>query len=260
MTSGIAISGGYLIAEEKNGMARNNKDIALSSPGQHGSGAPAPASLPWLDISVPIRDAMVHWPSDPPVRVERVHSMERGDAANLSAISMGVHTGTHMDAPLHFIREGKSIENIPLDVVVGRARVIEIYDTESIKPKELTRHRLRRGERILFKTPNSSRVWKTDAFVKDFVFISKEAASFLAERGVRVVGVDYLSVGGYKRGGRYVHETLLGGGIWLIEGLDLSHVSPGRYDLICLPLRLEQGDGSPARAILRPVRRLRAGG
>ena len=235
-------------------MARNNKGIALSSPGQHGSGAPAPASSPWLDISVPIRDAMVHWPGDPSVRVERVHSMERGDAANLSAISMGVHTGTHMDAPLHFIREGKGIDDIPLDVVVGRARVIEIYDTESIKPEELTRHRLRRGERILFKTPNSSRVWKTDAFVEDFVFISKEAASFLAERGVRVVGVDYLSVGEYHGEGQEIHRRLLSAGIWLIEGLDLSLVEPGRYYLICLPLRIDKGEGAPARAILRPIR------
>ena len=218
------------------------------------------ASLSWIDISVPLRNAMVHWPSDPPIRINRTLDLGRGDSHTLSEISVGSHTGTHMDAPLHFIQKGKGIDQMPLDTTVGRARVIEIKDAESIKPEELWQHRIRRGERILFKTRNSSQVWQADEFVEDFVFISNEAAHFLAERKVKVVGVDYLSVGGYKRGGRYVHETLLGGGIWLIEGLDLSHVSPGRYDLICLPLRLEQGDGSPARAILRPVRRLRAGG
>jgi len=145
------------------------------------------------------------------------------------------------------------VDRMPLDTMVGRARVVEIKDTKSIKPEELFQHRIRRGERILFRTRNSSRVWQTDTFIEDFVFISDEAARFLAERGVRVVGVDYLSVGGFRRGGSYVHKTLLGGGVWIIEGLDLSRVSPGMYDLICLPLKLDQGDGAPARAILRPV-------
>ncbi len=160
-----------------------------------------------------------------------------------------------MDAPLHFIRQGIGIDKMPLDTTMGRARVIEIQDTESIKPEELVRNRIRRGERILFKTRNSLRVWQTDTFSEDFVFISKEAAHFLAERKVRVIGVDYLSVGGFKRDGSETHRTLLEGGVWIIEGLDLSRVKPGKYDLICLPLKLEQGDGAPARAILRAVRR-----
>lgn len=158
-----------------------------------------------------------------------------------------------MDAPLHFVRQGIGIDKLPLNTTVGRARVIEIQDTESIKPEELARHRIRRGERILFKTRNSSRGWQTDTFIEDFVFISKEAARFLAERKVRVVGVDYLSVGGFKRDGIETHRTLLEGGVWIIEGLDLSNVKPGKYDLICLPLKIEQGDGAPARAILRPA-------
>ena len=209
---------------------------------------------PWIDISVTIRNGMVHWPSDPPVTVEQVHSIERGDSANLSALSMGAHTGTHMDAPCHFIPGGDGIDKLPLDVVVGEARVIEIHDTESIKPAELTLHRIQRGERILFKTRNSSRVWQTVSFVEDFVHISKEAATFLAERGVRLVGVDYLSVGEYQKGGAEIHQLLLGSGAWLIEGLDLSRVEPGRYFLICLPLKLAHGDGAPARAILKPIK------
>ncbi|MFQ5873136.1 MAG: cyclase family protein [Dehalococcoidia bacterium] len=204
-------------------------------------------------MSVPLRSAMVHWPSDPPVQIERVRDMEQGDTVNLSTISMGSHTGTHMDAPLHFIRRGMGIDKMPLDTTVGRARVIEIEDTESIKPEELVPHQIRRGERILFKTRNSLRVWQTDTFMEDFVFISSEAARFLVECRVRVVGVDYLSVGGFQRDGSYIHQTLLGGGVWIIEGLDLSRVSPGKYDLVCLPLKVDQGDGAPARAILRPV-------
>lgn len=158
-----------------------------------------------------------------------------------------------MDAPLHFIRQGIGIDKMPLDTAIGRARVIEINDSESIKPEELVRNRIRRGERVLFKTRNSLRVWQTDTFIEDFVFISKEAARFLAEHKVRVIGVDYLSAGGFKRDGIETHRTLLEGGVWIIEGLDLSRVKPGKYNLICLPLRLDQGDGAPARAILRAV-------
>ena len=209
----------------------------------------------WIDISIPIRDAMVHWPSDPPVSIKRVEDIEKGDTANLSVISMGAHSGTHVDAPIHFVKEGKGVDNIPLDTAIGRARVIEIRDPESIEPEELARHRIRRGERILFKTENSSHVWQKDEFVEDFVFISDAAADFLVDRGVRLIGIDYLSVGSFKHGGSYVHKTLLNGGIWIIEGLNLSNVTPGNYDLICLPLRIVGGDGAPARVILKPAAR-----
>lgn len=211
---------------------------------------PAPG---WIDVSVTLRDGMVHWPGDPPVRIERVLDIERGDSHSLSQISMGSHTGTHIDAPLHFIRGGAGIAEMPPDVTIGRARVLEIKDAESIKPAELAESRIRRGERILFKTRNSTYAWQAGGFVGDYVFISDEAADFLASRRVRVVGVDYLSVGGFKRGGARSHRALLGAGIWIIEGLDLSRVSAGRYDLVCLPLKLDRGDGAPARAVVRPV-------
>lgn len=236
-------------------MTRKSNETTSSSPGQYDSWASGSESSRWLDISVPLHNAMVHWPGDPPVRIENVKEIEHGNSSTLSIISMGSHTGTHMDAPLHFIRQGISIDKMPLDTTVGRARVIEIKDTESIKPEEIHQYRIRSGERILFKTRNSLMAWQTDTFIEDFVFISDEAARFLVERSVRVVGVDYLSVGSFKHGGSYVHKTLLGGGVWIIEGLDLSRVKPGKYDLICLPLKLDQGDGAPARAILRAVRR-----
>ena len=229
-------------------------NYTASSQEDGNSGANHRISSSWVDISVPLRNAMVHWPGDPPINIQRMKDINHGDNANVSVISMGAHSGTHIDAPLHFIRQGKGTDDMPLDTAIGRARVIEIQDKESIKPEELFQHHIRHGERILFKTQNSSRVWQIEHFVEDFVFISDEAAQYLVKRGVRMVGVDYLSVGSFKHGGSRVHKTLLGGGIWIIEGLDLSQVGHGRYDLICLPLKLDCGDGAPARVVLSPVR------
>lgn len=205
----------------------------------------------WVDVSVPLRSGMVHWPDNPPVRIERMLDIERGDVANVSTISLGSHTGTHMDAPIHFVRGGEGMDRMPLDATMGPARVIEIQDPTSIKPDELDPHGIGRGERVLFKTRNSSLAWWTRDFVEDFVYVSQEAARYLAERGVRTVGVDYLSVGGFYADGVETHQALLGAGIWVIEGLDLSRVEPGEHELICLPLKVEGGDGAPARALLR---------
>lgn len=194
---------------------------------------------------------MVRWPGDPAVKISSIHSIIKGHAANVSKLNMGSHTGTHMDAPYHFIQRGKGIDQMPLDATIGKAKVIEIRDPVSIEPEELKKHRIQRGERILFKTKNSSHCWKKDSFVKDFVYISLEAANFLAQRRIKTVGVDYLSVGGYKEDGAATHRVFLKAGIWILEGLNLSQAPAGRYELICLPLKLSHGDGAPARAILR---------
>jgi len=130
--------------------------------------------------------------------------------------------------------------------------VIRIRDRESVKVKELRKHRLRRGERILFRTINSSRCWTRKTSIKKFVYISKEAAEYLARIGIRTVGIDYLSVGGFYRDGAQTHKFLLQRGIWIIEGLNLAKIRPGRYDLICLPLKIANADGAPARALLKP--------
>ena len=206
----------------------------------------------WLDVSVLLRSGMVHWPDNPPIRIDRMLDIERGDTANVSTISMGSHTGTHMDAPLHFVRGGKGLDEMPLDAAIGHARVIEVHDPESVKPDELRPHKIHGGERVLFKTQNSARHWQEDAFIEGFIYVSKEAARYLAAREVRTVGIDYLSVGGFLRDGVETHQALLEAGIWIIEGLDLSRVKPGEYELICLPLKIERSDGAPARAILRP--------
>jgi arylformamidase len=207
----------------------------------------------WIDVSVSLHAGMVHWPDNPSVQITRMLDMEHGDVCNVSTLSMGSHTGTHMDAPLHFIRDGKGLDEMPLGATMGQARVVEIYDPESIKPAELQTQAIQRGERILFKTQNSARCWHTDDFIEDFVYISQEAARYLAALGVQTVGVDYLSVGGFTKDGPETHRALLEAGIWIIEGLNLSQVAPGIYDLICLPLKITASDGAPARAILRKM-------
>ncbi len=205
----------------------------------------------WIDVSVSLHTGMAHWPDNPPVQIEYMLHMSRGDICNVSTLSLGSHTGTHMDGPFHFLPEGKGLHEMPFDAAIGRARVLEISDPESIKPDELRLHKIRQGERLLFKTLNSSRCWQTDTFIEDFVYISQEAARYLASIGVKTVGIDYLSVGGYTKDGVETHRALLEADIWIIEGLDLSQVEPGTYELICLPVKIDGSDGAPARAILR---------
>jgi arylformamidase len=211
----------------------------------------------WIDISVPLKTGMVQWPGDPVARFTRTTDMGRGDDYTALFLEMSVHTGTHMDAPAHVIRNGKTLDTMPPDAGVGPARVIAIRDSKSITTGELTRHQIRRGERILFKTRNSYRCWRSDRFVEDFVSLSADAARYLARRRVSLVGIDYLSVGGPNNDGRETHETLLNAGIWIIEGLNLSRVKAGPVELLCLPLKLADADGAPARALVRPRRKTR---
>jgi arylformamidase len=207
----------------------------------------------WIDISAPLRNGMVTWPGDAPF--ERIDTLQiaNGDPCNLSEIRSSAHIGTHMDAPRHYLPDAAGIETMPIAAGIGRARVIEIRDPEVIRTSELAAHHLGQGERVLFKTRNSEYVWKTDRFQEKYVSISPEAARYLAECGVQTVGVDYLSVGGFEKGGPETHRILLEAGIWIIEGLMLGHVEPGDYELVCLPLKIVGGDGAPARAALRKL-------
>ena len=212
-----------------------------------------PEMTDWIDVSVTVRHGMAHWPGNPPIVLERVLDVERGDDCNVSHLAMGVHTGTHMDGPVHFLPAAAGLDEMPLTATMGEARVIEIEHPSQITVGELRGHRLRAGERVLFRTSNSARCWDSGSFVEDFVYISEQAAAYLAETGVQTVGVDYLSVGGYRADGAVIHRILLQAGIWIIEGLDLSAVTGGRYEMICLPVKLHGSDGAPARAILRPL-------
>ncbi len=210
-------------------------------------------SSEWIDISVPLRNSMVAWSGDAKFERTSTLQMAHGDACNLSQISTTAHIGTHMDAPRHFLADGAGMETMPIAATMGRARVIEIADPEVIRTSELEPHHLAKGERILFKTKNSGYCWKTDQFQEKYVYILPETASYLVQRGIQTVGVDYLSVGGFKSGGPETHRIMLGAGIWIIEGLDLEHVEPGEYELFCLPLKIIGGDGAPARAVLRKL-------
>jgi arylformamidase len=209
----------------------------------------------WLDVTVPIRNQMVHWPGDPGVELIQTKHVERGDPATVSKLSLGVHTGTHVDAPVHFIPKTSGVDELDLNSVIGIARVIEIEDRESVKPEELRRHHLQPGERLLLKTRNSEECWNSDVFVPSYVYLSLEAARYVAELNLRTIGIDYLSIGGGGEGAA-IHRTLLERRICVIEGLRLSGVKPGEYDLICLPLRIQGGDGAPARVLLRSRRPL----
>jgi arylformamidase len=207
----------------------------------------------WIDVTVPVRNGMVHWPGDPPFHIERIQDQSKGDICTVSHLSMGAHTGTHMDAPLHFLKTGISIDQLPLDAVIGPARVIQIRDRQAIRRAELEQHEIEARGRVLFKTANSDHLWSKDEFDEDFIFIAHDAAEYLAERGVQTVGVDYLSVGGFRQDAVETHEALLGAGIWVVEGLDLSGIEPGLYEMICLPLKLMDAEGAPARAVLRSI-------
>jgi len=204
----------------------------------------------WIDISLPVYSGMVIWPGDSEVRVERVMKLENGDPFNLTQCSFTAHTGTHVDAPRHFLPQGAAVDALPLDAVLGPCRVVQIQDPEAVRPAELPTD-LQPGERVLFKTNNSFLHRGLQSFIETFVYVSKGAAEALVTAGVRTVGIDYLSVGGFHRDMAETHLILLGAGIWVIEGLDLSNVEPGRYELACLPLRLVGADGAPARAALR---------
>jgi arylformamidase len=198
------------------------------------------------DISVPVRPGMVIYPGDPEVVLERVESMAEGADANVSRLSLGVHTGTHLDAPLHFFDDAAGSEAFELETLVGRAAVVDAtsltgdIDEEALAGLEIPDW----AERLLLKTANGQ-LWERETFSSEFVRLTGSGARHLVDRGVRLVGIDYLSIGDHE-----AHRELLGNGVVALEGLDLRRVEPGEYRLVCLPLRVEGSDGVPARAIL----------
>ncbi|MDQ3759365.1 MAG: cyclase family protein [Actinomycetota bacterium] len=206
----------------------------------------------WIDVSAPIKDGMLHWPGDAPVKIEAAEAIQSGDPANVTRLGLSAHTGTHVDAPVHFFDGAPGIDTMPVAAGVGPARVVEITDPVRVRADELKTHEPRDGERLILKTQNSNHRWPSRPFAEDFVHLEPDAARLLARCGVRSVGVDYLSVGGFDDG-EETHRALLAAGIWIIEGLDLFSVEPGSHDLMCLPLRLKGADGAPARAFLRPA-------
>ena len=200
-----------------------------------------------IDISMPLRNGMAHWPGDPAPRIERLMDRRRGDPCTLTMLTVSAHTGTHVDAPAHYLRGGRTVDEMDLAGLVGPARVLEIADAAAVTAAELARHRIRRGDRVLLRTRNSL-IGAGRRLLTDYVALAEDAARFLAERGVLAVGIDALSVDPPDRDA--AHLALLEAGIWIIEGLRLGGVPAGRYELLCLPLRLAT-EGAPARALLR---------
>lgn len=206
------------------------------------------------DITVPIHSRMPIYEGDPTVDIQAWSSLEKGNSANVSLLKFGAHTGTHVDAPAHFIKEGGKVDSLPLDILIGRARVIRVPDEmNEIAPDFLATCDLAGVERVLFHTRNSS-FWN-GAFRKDFTHLLPEAAQKLIDLKVKLVGNDYLSIEKFHSGHHRTHLTLLANGAVIIEGLNLSEVPAGDYELICLPLKIAEGagDGAPARVVLRTL-------
>jgi arylformamidase len=203
------------------------------------------------DVSVPIRNGMPVWPSDPPLKLtpEAHVSRDKSHTIHVTRIDMGSHTGTHCDAPAHFVEGGKTLSEIPLEQFVGAATVVELPGVRSIERKHLENLDWSGVERVLFKTENSS-FWTDDRFHEDFVYLEPEAGEFLVSKGIRVVGIDYLSIDQFRSEKHPTHFALLPHDVVLLEGLNLSKISAGRYQMVALPLNLQHADGAPTRVIL----------
>jgi arylformamidase len=208
----------------------------------------------WIDVTAPLNPKTTPaFPGDAPIKIEFLHNMKNGDKFTLSKLDMGAHSGTHIDAPQHFVKDGISIDEIPVETFIGPARVIDCSrDALAVDAAELKKHKWQGAKRILFRTRNSRNHWMTDPdFHKDFTYIAPDAAQLLADGGVELVGIDYISAEKFGADEPKTHWTLLGKEIPIIEGLDLSNVQEGEYDFVILPLRIPGHEGSPARALLR---------
>jgi arylformamidase len=201
------------------------------------------------DVTRTLQSGMATWPGEPGPELTLIKQMSAGQAADVSHLSLGVHTGTHVDAPRHFIPGGAGVESLPLTALIGPARVVGIQHEGAIRVDELERAGLDGVERVVFRTRNSDE-WSGAEFREDFVYLDPEAARRLVERGTRLVGVDYLSVEAFAAAEPLSHRTLLSAGVVIVEGLDLREISPGDYLLSCLPLKLAGADGAPARVVL----------
>jgi arylformamidase len=213
--------------------------------------------MPTYDLSVPLRDNMPTYPGDPGMQVTDWFSLAKGDPANVSLLHFGAHTGTHIDAPAHFIEGAPKLDSLSLDVLIGEAEVVEVpAHLLSIDEAFVEGHCPPGARRILFKTRNSAFWDDLDAgFRKDYTYLSTGAAAKLVVRGIRLIGIDSLSIEEFGQKSHQTHLTLLANNVIIVEGLDLGDVPAGKYELICLPLKLQsgQGDGAPARAVLRTI-------
>lgn len=202
------------------------------------------------DVTLPIHNDMLVWQGDPKVSIQNVATVAK-DGVALSQFSFGSHTGTHIDAPSHFIDDGSTLDKIPLEKFIGKCQVLDLInlDHQEIKVSDLSKINIKKGDRILFKTGNF-RLLQRSQFPKNYISLSLEAAEYLAEKKVVLVGTDFLGIEKKGNPGHPVHKTLLSNGIVIVEGLNLAEVPPGEYEMICLPMPVIGADGAPARVVL----------
>ncbi|RMF91948.1 MAG: cyclase family protein [Candidatus Schekmanbacteria bacterium] len=201
------------------------------------------------DISLPIREKMIGWPTDPKVKMRFKNKIDKGDVCNLTKVIMSAHSGTHIDAPYHFINDGKTVEKLELDCFYGDAAVYELDCEKQINVKDLKRFKISGEKRVLFKTRNS-KLWRKKHFDKRYVFFTGKSAQYLVDCGVKLVGIDYLSVEQFGNEKHPAHDVFLSNEIVLLEGLNLTGISPGKYILSAFPLNFEGREGAPVRAVL----------
>jgi len=209
--------------------------------------------MPIYDVTVPLSNELPTWPGDPGIEIRDWLSLSNGDAANVSVLNFGAHTGTHVDAPAHFIEGAAKVESLALNVLIGEAQVIEVPEEHlAISEQFVLDHCAPGTTRVIFKTRNSA-FWSEPEFRTDFTYLDFNAATKLAEQGTKLIGIDYLSIEKFGQEKHETHHALLSRGVIILEGLILKDVPAGNYELICLPLRLrsDKGDGAPARVVLR---------
>lgn len=204
-----------------------------------------------LDVTVPLSAELPTFPGDPPLRIEPTHRMQDGAPYNVAQLTLGTHAGTHVDAPFHFLADGATVDALPLEILIGKARVVDLGGLDVVDRADLEALDLREDLRVLLKTRNSGQL-RQQEFQEDYVYLTPDAATYLAQAGLKLVGFDYLSIEKFGSKDFAAHRALLEAGVVIVEGLDLSDAEPGEYDMTCLPLRIAGGDGSPARVVLRP--------
>lgn len=208
----------------------------------------------FIDISVPLHPDMPVWPGSAGIKITQTSNIKRGGQSNVSCLTCDMHTGTHVDAPLHFIENGNSVEQMSLNTLIGPALVAYLPQVNVINADTLTALSFPEGmKRLLLRTRNSVLWEKSETkFRTDYVALTEDAAKWIVEHDIRLIGIDYLSIQCYHNNNE-THKILLGAGIIIVEGLNLTNVAPGWYELVCLPLKLVGSEGAPARAVLRPL-------
>ena len=208
--------------------------------------------MSYIDITVPMRHGMAHYPGDPAIIITDVADMRKGDVANVQNYSFGSHTGTHFDPPFHQVMSGAKADELPADIFIGKAKVFEFMSGGDIGLKDVQALDIEQDDIVLLKTGNSARMFE-DEFFEDFAGVLPDAAQYLVDKRIRAVGVDYLSIEKYGSKVNHTHHLLLGAGIPIIEGLNLQNAPQGTYKMTALFILIENSDGAPVRAILEPI-------